>query len=291
MDDSVDEEERRTPPCPWSTACGGCDLDHLVPEARHRALAASVARAFRVEPPPVVASPRSAHRARIKLAVDGARVGYRAARSHDLVEPERCAIARPEVQEAHARLRAFLDRGAAEGIESVELRSDGTRVVYAFEGSKVGREVRARLAELGDVALNGKRLAGDPRLTLEVLGHALTVRPRSFYQVNLEINELLVTWVRDAIRSRAPERVLDLYAGIGNLSVPLADDGTPVLAVEWPGAGAADLEDNAEAWPNLQTLARPVEKFDPSREAFDAVVLDPPRAGAKGVLRKLARNR
>jgi len=287
--------DRREPPCPWSAACGGCDLDRLVPEARHRALARMVARAFRVdEPPPVVPSPRTTgHRARIKLTVSPStgRVGYREARSHNLVDPEICAIARPEVQRAHAQLRRFVADNPTIGLQSVEIRSDGERAVFAFEGSAGDRAVRDALAALGDVALDGKRVAGEPNLQLEVLGHSLRARPRSFYQVNLELNERLVAHVRDAIRSRGAERVLDLYAGIGNLSRPLADDGTPVLAVEWPGAAAADLAENAAAVPNLQTLACPVERFDPSREAFDAVVLDPPRAGARGVLGRLARNR
>ncbi|MEN0068490.1 MAG: hypothetical protein AAGA48_40595 [Myxococcota bacterium] len=285
--------DRRAPPCAWSAACGGCDLDALTPLARHAALARMTARAFRVdEPPAVVPSPRTTgHRARIKLALREGRVGYHPPRSHDLVEPERCAIARPEVQQAHQVLREFVREAPTDGLSSVEIRSDGTRAMFSFEGERVSREARAALAELGDVALNGKRIAGEPGLVLSVHAHRLKARPRSFYQVNLEINALLVAHVRDAVRARGAERILDLYAGIGNLSLPLAEDGTPVLAVEWPGPGAADLEENAAGIPNLSTLTCPVERFDPSREAFDAVVLDPPRAGARGVLRKLARNR
>lgn len=285
--------DRRVPPCAWSDDCGGCDLDRLAPDARHRVLAQMIGRAFRWDATPqVVPSPRSTgHRARIKLAIQGARLGYRRARSHDLVAPDVCAIARPEVQAAHATLRDFVAEHPTEGLASVEIRSDGSRVIFAFEGDKVPRAVREGIATLGDVALNGKRVAGDPVLTLTVLGHPLRARPRAFYQVNLEINELLAGHVRDIVRDRGAERLVDLYAGIGNLSVPLAAAGLPVLAVEWPGAGAADLADNAAAQPTLTPLACPVERFDPSREAFDAVVLDPPRAGAKGVLRKLSRNR
>ncbi|MCA9495269.1 MAG: class I SAM-dependent RNA methyltransferase, partial [Myxococcales bacterium] len=81
-------------------------------------------------------------------------------------------------------------------------------------------------------------------------------------------------------------RVLDLYAGIGNLSLPLAARGLPVIAVEAPGPGSEDLRRNAAGLP-AEVHARPVERFDASRSPFDALVLDPPRAGAPGVLPKV----
>lgn len=295
VDAVVDEVVRPAPArraaiCPVSASCGGCDLDVLEPEARRGLQARMVARAFRLETEvPIVPSPRQeGHRARIKLAIEGGRCGYRAARSHALVEPEVCRIARPEVQEAHARLRSFLRERDAAGLAAVEIRSDGARAVFAFESN--GPVDRAALAALGDVALDGKRLHGDPTLVLEVDGVPLRCSPRSFFQVNLEGNALLVAHVRDALLARRPERLLDLYAGIGNLSLPLAARGVPVTAVEAPGAAAEDLRANAAPC-GAQVVAATLERFDPSRTPFDAVVLDPPRAGAPGVLERVTRQR
>lgn len=290
--------DRREPPCPWSARCGGCDLDGLAPDARHRALARTVAHAFRREQlPEVVPSPRAeGHRARIKLAIEGTELGYRAPRSHDLVAVQRCRIARPELAEAQQRLAAWLEQLRPGGLASVELRSDGERVVYAFTSSgSVPRATRDALAGLGHVALDGRRIAGDPVLELHVEGQPLRVRPRSFYQVNLEANALLVAHVRQALVDRGAEAVLDLYAGIGNLSVPIAAAGLPVVAVEAPGPGGEDLRDNAQAARDrglsVEAITQRVERLDPSRIPFDAVVLDPPRSGARGVLSRIAKNR
>jgi tRNA/tmRNA/rRNA uracil-C5-methylase (TrmA/RlmC/RlmD family) len=253
---------RRDPLCPHSASCGGCDLDRLDDDARADALATMVAHAFRWDGPvPLHRSPARASRARIKLAIVDGRLGYRAARSHDLVPVDVCGVARPEVQAAHARLAAWLTPERARGLAAVELRSDGERV------------------------------AGDPVLWLTVDGVRLRVGPASFYQVNPDVNAALVGAVGDAVRERGAERVLDLYAGIGNLGLPIAARGTPVVAVEAPGAGAEDLRFNAQQVGRTEVLAHKVEKVDPSRIPFDAVVLDPPRAGAPGVLAKVARNR
>ncbi|HHO52986.1 MAG TPA: class I SAM-dependent RNA methyltransferase [Deltaproteobacteria bacterium] len=290
--------DRRTPPCPWSKRCGGCDLDVLTPGSRHRALAATVAHAFRhPHTPTVVPSPRAeGHRARIKLAIEGTAVGYRPRRSHALVAVQRCRIARPEVQDAHQRLIDWLQRVHPRGLGAVEIRSDGTRVAYAFTSSgSVPRATREALAQLEVVALDGRRIAGDPVLELRIEDQPLRVRPRSFYQVNLELNTLLVAHVRQALVDRGAEAVLDLYAGIGNLSVPLAAAGLPVVAVEAPGPGGEDLRDNAAAARarglSIEAITQRVERLDPSRIPFDAVVLDPPRAGARGVLPRITRNR
>ena len=285
-------EHRRSPPCPWDDACGGCDLSAMRVEARRAALAHMVGHTLGIDAPEVIPSPRpTGHRARIKLAVDRGRLGYRASRSHELVEPHTCRIARPEVNAALASLREAELGDALDGVRSVEIRSDGERAVYAFEGA--ASSAPAALAQLGDVAWNGRALSGDPTLELEVHDHRLRASPRAFYQVNLEANRLLVAHVVAEVLAQRPERLLDLYAGNGNLTLPLASAaGVPVAAVEMEGASLQDLRHNAKrASLPIEVHARRVEKHDAGRTPFDVVVLDPPRAGAQGVLPRLFRQR
>lgn len=295
----VDEgPDRRASPCEWSDRCGGCDLDQLGIDAQRAAKAAMVQRALRLpEPPPILhRGPRRAYRARIKLALVDGRVGYRQARSHDLVPVEACGIARPEVETALGRLRPWAAEHGTEGLDSVEIRSDGTRAVFHFvsDGS-VPRSQREALPALGDVALDGRAVAGDPTLWLTLAGTRLRASPRAFFQVNLDVNADLVSLVAGAVAEVQPERVLDLYAGIGNLTLPIAQaSGAPVLAVEREGQAMDDLAANAAAAgldDRIRALPMPVERFDPSREPFDVVVLDPPRVGAPGIVDELLRNR
>ena len=285
----------RTPTCVWDATCGGCDLARLEPTARHNALAVVAQRAFRLPKPPLfVPSPRQiAHRARIKLAIDANRIGYRAARSHDLVEVGTCEVAREEVQAGLARLRAFASEHSLSGLSGVEIRSDGERAIYAFSSDRrVSDALREHLTALGDVAIDGQPMAGDPTLRLHVAGHALRCSPSAFYQVNLEINAALAAFVRQTITDLNTERLLELYAGIGNLSVPLAANGLPVIAVEREGAATDDLRTTlAEGSLPIRVVTGAAEAFDPSTEAFDVALLDPPRAGAPGVIPRILRNR
>ena len=283
--------DRQTATCPVQARCGGCDLAELREDARRPALAAVVQRALHLDAPPeVVPSPRSTgHRARIKLVVEAGQYGYRAPGSHTHVPLDRCPIARPEIAAAMAQLAPSVAAGGLDGV-SVEFRSDGARVVASLHGPHPAEPPRPAALAFPDVAWNGRTVQGDPRLELLVAGQRLRASPLSFYQVNLEANEALVRHVVSELAGA--ERVLDLYAGIGNLSLPLAAGGRPVVAVELEGQATADLTHNAHrAGLPVEVITGKVERFDARRVAFDAVVLDPPRTGAPGVLTSVLANR
>ena len=282
----------RVATCPASRSlggrCGGCDLDRWLPDVRHHALAAMVARAYRLDdPPPVVPSPRDhGTRARIQLTIDEGRIGFRAPGTHDLVPVDDCELGRPELR---AAIRALAPHRLPDTVDRVELRSDGERVVFAFRRRK-GARGPVELPELGDVALDGRAVAGDPTLWLPHVGRSLRASPLSFYQVHLELNRALVEAVTGHVQAVEPERVLDLYAGIGNFSVPLAEAGIPVEAVELEGQATADLAHTASGLPVVVTTT-PAERFDPQSTPFDVAVLDPPRAGAGEVMDRVLRSR
>lgn len=278
---------RRDPPCPWDSSCGGCDLAAMTPESQRSTKARMVQHTLRLpETPEIIASPRPiGHRARIKLGLVGTSVGYRRSRSHELVDIDACGIARPEIVDALGRLRSVLAEHGPLPFPEVEIRSDGERAVFAFEGSR--RDVPTILAQLGDVAVGGRSVFGNATLTLNVLGVALRASPPSFYQVNLEGNALLAAFVRDTVLASKPAHVLDLYAGIGNLDLPLAMAGIAVTAVEIEGAAIRDLAATAELHgvsDRVKVKTMPAERYDLSSDFFDVLVLDPPRSGAPGVL-------
>ncbi len=286
--------DRREAPCPHAAACGGCDLSELQPLAREAALSQHVARALGwTQTVPVVRSPREvAHRARIKLHVQGGRVGYLAPHSHTLVPITSCRIARPELQACLPDVMAWAHRHPDPQALEVELRTDGTRVV-AVLSRELPEAAWADFPALDGVSLAGRGGRGDPTLHLDVQGLRLQAGPGSFFQVNLEANNLLVAHVVEQVRAAKPERVLDLYAGIGNLSLPIAALGVPVVAVEHVGGALRDLRASAETagLRQVETVTADARRFDPSRTPFDVGVLDPPRAGADDVLARLLRNR
>lgn len=213
----------------------------------------------------VVPSERtSGYRARVKLrGGPGGALGFHRPGSHELVEIPLDAIARPEIVEAAARLRAL---GGVRG--ECELRSDGSTVQLVAEHPVPG---------FGPVATRGR---GPP-----LHPGGLRASPRSFFQVNLEVNAALTAHVDAILAELAPAGLLDLYCGIGNLSARARARGTPVVG--WESAASA-VEDARANLPGASIVARDALSFQAGDAFFDVAVVDPPRAGAAGLLPRLA---
>lgn len=237
-------------------------------------------------------SPRAlAWRARIRLRrTASGGLGYAEARSHALVEVGACAIAREPLQQALAGL------GEVPGaVDDVELRQseDGT-VALAVRATRGQQRAAGAWQAPGvrGVAVDGRTVAGDPRVTWTVAGVRQELGPTTFFQVNPEVNALLVERVGLAVRSFGPERLLELYAGAGNLSLPLARSGVVVEA--WEGVAAAAQDGRRNAAANglaVDFKQRDADRYRAGDAVFDVALLDPPRAGGGRVLAELVTTR
>lgn len=121
----------------------------------------------------------------------------------------------------------------------------------------------------------------------------LHFRPLDFIQVNAGLNQQMIARAIELLDPQPEERVLDLFCGLGNFTLPLARKGGRVVGVEGDAGLVARARQNAEAngLSNVQFFAADLAK-DLSgeawmREGFDKLLLDPPRAGAAEVLAQL----
>jgi 23S rRNA (uracil1939-C5)-methyltransferase len=121
---------------------------------------------------------------------------------------------------------------------------------------------------------------GEERITLPLDGISYSVSPGGFFQANWGMNQALVRRIGAILGESAGARLLDLYAGAGNFALPLAAKVREVVAVEGEARSIAELRGNvrANALGNVRIVRSSVEAFRPEGR-FDALVLDPPRAG------------
>ena len=232
-------------------------------------------------------------RSRIELTPgpDG-RLGYRAPRSHTPVPLERCPIARPEINEVIPRIGPV-----PPFIERIAFRSDGDRVVVNIKTRDRHKPKAARwienLDDLGvPTALNGRGVIGDATTRLLVADVEHWLSPSTFYQVNLEVNQRLVTDVIERVESAEPNAILDLFSGAGNLSMPLATRGHRVTMMEAHPTATRDGRKTAERL-NLNVDIRTVkaESYQAGDAFFDVAIIDPPRKGAGRVIEQVLMTR
>lgn len=299
--------ERVAPECPHFGACGGCALQHAEAGWLARWKAGTVVRALaaqgiEAEVRPTLTSPAASRRRAVfagRRTRKAALAGFHARRSDAVVAVPDCRVVRPEIVAGLPALQALVGLAASRSSTvRLAVTSGPAGLDVAVEG---GRALEAGLAaevagvaerfDLARVAWDGEPVAAR-RAPWLAMGRARVVPPPgAFLQATAEGEAALVAAVRGIVGEAG--RVLDLFAGCGTFSLPLAE-GASVVAVEGEAAMLAALAEGARGVPGLRPVRTAVRDLfrrpllAAELGAAEAVVIDPPRAGAEAQARELA---
>lgn len=310
-------DDRVDPACPHFMTCGGCALQHWRDESYQEWKVAQIRQHMsrvRIEgfamAPLVTAEPGMRRRAdfAVRRLSDRSVLGFHERGGSKIVPLDTCPVLTPPLQ---ALLHPLSDQmhhvlqpgeGADVILNHLHTGMDAL-VVLPRSPSLAEREAWAEFAQTEELARLSVRLAGESALPPEPLAARFpaTIRlgtvdvappPGAFLQATASGE----TAIREAMltAARKTKRRLDLFAGIGTLSLPLAADG-PVLAVDGDAAAIRALRSAADAaglgTARLKTETRDLFKLPlegAELDGFDLAVFDPPRAGAKAQAAALA---
>jgi 23S rRNA (uracil1939-C5)-methyltransferase len=306
----LDPSPERIPPiCPLFGACGGCAVQHWA-EAPYRAwkrelVAQTLARAGVEAPIAELVDGHGAGRRRVTLHgrkdADGVRAGFMRARSHALIAVEACPVLAPALARAPEVALALTTAiggpakpltvliTASQGGLDVDVRGHGP----ASEKQRMTLTALAERLDLARLSLHGDVIVAR-REAGQVMGAATVLPPPGGFLQPTAAGEAALAGLVDAALPKA-KRVADLFAGSGPFALRLAARAE-VHAVEADPAALAALSRAARATAGLRpvTIAardlfrRPMLASE--LKGYDAVVLDPPRAGAEAQSRELARS-
>ena len=295
--------DRVVPPCPYVPECGGCDLQHIA-YPRQLALKGEVlADALRRQgldvPEPIavrgMADPwryRWRGEFHVVPGAEGMRdagLGFNRARSWSAIAVDDCLIHHRTITDSLPALRELVRRHATAGLSVLHLTAgeDGAELLVR---PRPPRALDTGALDAAALALPEGRRWSSEATTLHWRGRPARVRGESFIQVNQEQMEVLYARALAGLGDVRGRRVVDAYAGVGVLSVAIAEAGAQVVCIESNHAAAtlgvlnarlAGVEDR------VAYRAQPVEAALPGVAAeapLDAVVLDPPRAGCAGAV-------
>ncbi|MCC5796485.1 MAG: 23S rRNA (uracil(1939)-C(5))-methyltransferase RlmD [Methylophaga sp.] len=316
-------QDRVEAKCQHYGICGGCSLMHMEPAAQLRHKQATLAEHFQhfgqLSPKkwlPPLTGPLWGYRRKARLGVKYVTkkgkvlVGFREKASPYLAELNQCEVLDPRVGKRLDDLGRLIESlEAFQRIAQIEVAMDAEHVALVFRNldplSEADQQTLISYGQQHDLWVYLQpggpdtvsalwpespqlRYRPEPDLTLDFA-------PGDFTQVNSGINEKMIQLAMQLLDVQAEDRVLDLFCGLGNFTLPLARRVASVIGVE----GDASLVSHARRNAMLNQLENAefeqadltktaLKDYDWAKAGFNKILLDPPRSGAFEVLEQLA---
>jgi len=314
--------ERVTPECTHFGICGGCSLQHMAPAAqilsKQQVLLDNLRRIGKVEPGTLLeplTGPHWGYRRKARIGVkyvekkQAVLVGFREKRSSFIADITECKVLHPGVGTRLMSLRELIgDLKACRKIPQIEIAVGDDAVALVFRhlvpldstdleklrafGEQHRLQIYLQPAGPETVTLLWPKTATLnyylPRYDIRIF-----FQPTGFVQVNPEINHKMIDQALAMLDLQAQDRVLDLFCGLGNFSLPMARKAATVVGIEGDAGLIQQACSNARfnQINNIKfvtaDLSMPVTGVTVAKP-FDKILLDPPRTGAKELLPQIA---
>jgi 23S rRNA (uracil1939-C5)-methyltransferase len=313
--------DRVEPKCRHFGLCGGCTLQHFDPAAQLRykqdallaELSAAGVKPGRVFEPLV--GPSYAYRRRARLGAkwvdkkDKVLVGFRERDKRFVADLECCEILAGQAGDTIPAIASLIENSSLKSaIPQVEVTAadeglafvfrvledpspDDLRAFRAFEQEQAARVYLQRGGLDTVQPLDG----GHAELSYSLVRHDTKIRflPTDFVQVNAALNEAMVDLAIEHLDLQDSDRVLDLFCGLGNFTVPIARRVGAVSGLEGNAALVERARQNASdngisnATFRVADLYQDAPEDEVWAQPWDKVLLDPPRSGAEFVMQRL----
>ncbi|PHM49666.1 23S rRNA (uracil(1939)-C(5))-methyltransferase RlmD [Xenorhabdus miraniensis] len=315
-----DSPYRVTPRCPHFKVCGGCQQQHVASELQVNTKASVLEHLIQretginISAQPIIHSPEYGYRRRARLGLQyhakqrTLLMGFRQSQTNDLVNIKHCPVMRPELERLLLPLSQCLNSlNAVKRLGHVELvLADNGPLIVLRHLDPLKHEDREILCTFSVQYHVAVYLAGDEKSLeplmeaplidaqsepwYQVAGLKLVFSPRDFIQVNDEVNQQMVSQALAWLDLQPTDRVLDLFCGMGNFTLPIATKVQAAVGVEGVAALVASGQYNAQLneLNNVdffhENLESDIQHQPWAVQGFNKVLLDPARAGAAGVM-------
>jgi len=309
---------RRTPICSYADNCGGCGLAHSLYEyqleLKKEIIKDNLKRIARIEPPDIKIIPSDksiGYRNRIRLQFKtGTGIGYFSQSTNLFIPIKKCLLARAPIRRYMPYIFSFFKGFKTRVKGQIELISppkdtnifctissdDSQNAPKILEGL-----IKDKLVKGGAILFKKQIFMGEYILrwpyNINFRGikkeFFIETKPGSFSQVNWPQNIKVINKIIHEAENIVCNKVVDLYSGFGNISIPISFLGKEVISVEQNPLAIEALKENTKRLgiKNIKTRCDKAENYIHSliknKKEIDLLILDPPRIGAKEVIKKI----
>lgn len=317
---------RVKPRCPHFGVCGGCSLQHMEPSAqiaaKQRVLEDNLTHIGKVKPDAMLSAihgPAWGYRSRARLSVKlvekkgGVLVGFHERKSSFVAEMDSCEVLPPRISALIPQLRTLIMQlTIRDKLPQIELAAtDAVDVLVIRHMAPLGGDDETLLREFADAhhiqwwlqskgpdtivpfyPLDAPELA----YTLPEFNLVMPFRPSEFTQVNTAVNPILMRRAMQLLDPQPFERIVDMFCGLGNFTLPIARRAEHVIGIEGSKELVARARQNAErnGLINTEFMVENLFTITPERLAalgqFDKMLIDPPRDGAYTLVQALGQD-
>lgn len=317
-------DERVEPGCPHFQVCGGCSMQHLAVETqihhKQKAMLDALQHIGKVTPETIfepMTGEQWGYRRKARLGVRYVRkkkrvlVGFRERAGRFLADIDTCKVLHPSVGEKLTDLQNLIvEMDAREAIPQIEVAVGDTVTALVFRHleplSDKDHGLLTDFAKAHDFQVYLQPKGPDtvhciwpenPSLFYEhpEFDTKVAFGPQDFFQVNSSINRQMVPRAVELLALEGSEKVLDLFCGLGNFTLPIARKAAEVVGVEGDPVMVRRAKQTALANGITNTryfafdLTSDVKREPWMKQRYDRILLDPPRSGAKEVIEHFAK--
>lgn len=307
--------DRIQPHCPHFSVCGGCSMQHVDSATQIKIKQQSVQEMVEhagievAEWIPALTTQPWGYRRRARLGVkyvikkQRLLVGFRECNKPYLADIQQCPVLLDRVgQHLDELMLLITGLEARDSIPQIEVAADDAHCMLVFRHLKPlsdsDMNALTRFAQSSGFWIQLQPGAADSITPLYPLQQVLRFKPlmdndisirfksSDFTQVNADINQQMVRQALHFLDLKSGDRVLDLFCGLGNFTLPMAQLALQVTGVEGDEAMVLRARENAleHAIENTEYYTADLTKIDASaqwmKQKYDKILLDPPRSGA-----------
>jgi 23S rRNA (uracil1939-C5)-methyltransferase len=284
------------PACKYFGACGGCQLQHIPfkmqIKLKEDVLRDCLKRQAKTEANlsgPVIYDNPWNYRLRGQFKVSHGAIGFYKENTREVVDIDNCPLMTKDINEYLEKIRAVIKNMDVEEIHITAGEGSAVALIKSTARIKSLSGIKVLASMFLDLGFSGlfieaqdKKISrfGKEYITLKLPGdQKYTVSPITFLQSHWRLNQAVVEFIKNCLKPLKGKRLLDIYAGAGNFSIPLATDAD-VTAVEENPYAIADGKRNIEInnISNCRFINSSAENFN-TKDNFDITILDPPRGG------------